>query len=138
MTDVNKLRPDQVTPLTSTTLDKSQLNADVAHEGTLRYFVEQTELGVLTKEQMALISLSSAYESMGFDMGPVQAFFEKQRQLSSGEDGRGRIQVKDAITTSTLQLPWMYGNNQGGGILEGLKNFVLRRPSTPEPTQQGR
>lgn len=129
------LRPDSTVPHTATDLNKANLNADVAHEGTLRYFVEQTELGVLTKEQMALMSLCDAYKHMGFNMDPVNNFFEKQRQLSSGEEGRGRIQVKDAITTSTLQLPWMYGN-EGGGFLSSIKDFILRRKS--EPTQPGR
>lgn len=130
-----QLRPASTVPQTSTSIDKAALNAEVAHEGTLRHFVDQTELGVLTKEQMALISLSYAYDSMGFDMGPVDAFFEKQRQLSSGEEGRGRIQVKDAITTSTLQLPWMYGE-QSGGFLQSIKDFIMRRPSQPQ--QPGR
>lgn len=132
----NGMRPDSTVPVTGHGIDKSQLNADVAHEGTLRYFVEQTELGVLTKEQMALMSLCDAYKHMGFNMDPVNNFFEKQRKLSSGEEGRGRIQVKDAITTSTLQLPWMYGE-QSGGILSGIKDFILRRPSQPQQ-QTGR
>jgi hypothetical protein len=132
----NGIRPESTVPQTASTLTRDQINADVAHEGTLRYFIEQTELGVLTKEQMALMSLCKAYNEVGFDMSPVLGFFEAQRQYSSGEDGRGRIQAKEAITTSTVNLPWMYGNEQGG-FWQGIKDFITRKPSNPQP-QQGR
>lgn len=134
MTDETNLRTVAKVPDTGTKINKSEINAEIAHEGTLRYFVEHTELGVLTKEQMALMALTDSYTEMGFNMKPVETFFKSQNRYSSGEEGRGRIQVKDAITTSTLQLPWMYGDQGSGGFLSSVKDFILRRsPQDKKP-----
>jgi len=134
----NGIRPDTVTPQTATTADKSLLNADVAHEKTLQSFVDKTEMGVLTKEQIALTSLCRAYAEMGFNLDVVESFFINQKDLSVGEEGRGRIQAKEVITTSTVQLPWMYGTQESGGILQGIKDFIMRRNSQPTATPPGR
>lgn len=125
----DNIRPPTVTPVTSSAITP---NADLAHEKTLEYFVHNTELGVLDKDQMGVISLVSAGHVLGMQLQATSAFFEKIRQLSSGEEGRGRIQVKEVITAGAFPMSLLFGQQQGGGIIDWIKGLMGRKQ---EPQQ---
>jgi hypothetical protein len=107
-------------------------NADLAHEKTLEYFVHNTELGVLDKDQMGVISLVSAGQVLGLQLQATSAFFEKIRQLSSGEEGKGRVQVKEVITAGAFPMSLLFGQPQGGGVIDWFKGLIGRKQ---EPQQ---
>lgn len=127
------LRPETKIPDTSAKLSKDQLDAEVAHESTLRYFVENTELGVLDKDQMGVISLVDACQTMGIQLPATSQFFEHLRLLSSGEEGKGRVQVKEVITAGAFPMSLLFGN-QKVGIIDTIKGLLGRK--TDQPPQQ--
>jgi len=128
------LRPETKAPDTSNKLSKDQLDAEVAHESTLRYFVENTELGVLDKDQMGVISLVSACQTLGIQLPATSQFFEHLRKLSSGEEGKGRVQVKEVITAGAFPMSLLFGQ-QKTGIIETIKGLWPGR-KTEQPQQQ--
>lgn len=128
------LRPETKAPDTSNKLSKEQLDAEVAHESTLRYFVENTELGVLDKDQMGVISLVSACQTLGIQLPATAQFFESLRLLSSGEEGKGRVQVKEVITAGAFPMSLLFGQQPKTGIIESIKGLLGRK--TEQPQQQ--
>jgi len=128
------LRPETIAPDTSNKLSKDQLDAEVAHESTLRYFVENTELGVLDKDQMGVISLVDACQTLGIQLPATAQFFERLRMLSSGEEGRGRVQVKEVITAGAFPMSLLFGQQPKTGIIESIKGLLGRK--TEQPQQQ--
>lgn len=106
-------------------------DADRAHEDTLRYFVENTELGVLSADQMGVIALVSGGEALGMDLRATVAFFEKIRTLSSGAEGKGRVQVKEVITAGAFPMSLLFGE-QKSGILESIKSLFGRKEQSPQ------
>jgi len=128
------LRPETTAPDTSNKLSKDQLDAEVAHESTLRYFVENTELGVLDKDQMGVISLVDACQTLGIQLPATSQFFERLRRLSSGEEGRGRVQVKEVITAGAFPMSLLFGQQPKTGIIESIKGLLGRK--TEQPQQQ--
>ena len=127
------MRPETVVPDTGRKIGKEHLNADIAHEGTLRYFVENTELGVLDKDQMGVISLVNAGQELGLQLPATTEFFEKIRQLSSGEEGKGRVQCKEIITAGAFPMSLLFGE-QKTGIIDTIKG-LLGRKSPQEPSR---
>jgi hypothetical protein len=128
------LRPETTAPDTSNKLSKDQLDAEVAHESTLRYFVENTELGVLDKDQMGVISLVDACQTLGIQLPATSQFFERLRRLSSGEEGKGRVQVKEVITAGAFPMSLLFGQQPKTGIIESIKGLLGRK--TEQPQQQ--
>jgi hypothetical protein len=127
--ETNSLRPKQEVPNTSAKIDKSQIDADVAHEKTLEYFVHNTELGVLDKDQMGVISLVKAGQKMGLHLPATYTFFESIRTLSSGEEGKGRIQVKEVITAGAFPMSLLF-QDQKPGIIDTLKSIFGKKTET--------
>ena len=127
-------------PDTSVKKDHGAFDAEVAHEGTLRYFVENTELGVLDKDQMGIISLVNACDHIGVQLPGTKRFFTAEkfsiRALSSGEEGKGRIQAKECITAGAFPMSLLY-TQQNGGVIEWVKSLVGRGQNQQQP-QQGR
>jgi hypothetical protein len=128
----NELRPPQAPPDT-----KSAIHVDAPryHEDTLRYFVEHTELGVLDKEQMAVIALVDALKKMGMELTGVECFFGKQTELSSGFEGKGRVQVKEVITAGSFPLSLLFPEEKSG-ILASIGDVFKRlmgRGNAPPP-----
>ena len=128
------LRPETTAPDTSNKLSKDQLDAEVAHESTLRYFVENTELGVLDKDQMGVISLVDACQTLGIQLPATSQFFERLRRLSSGEEGKGRVQVKEVITAGAFPMSLLFGQQPKTGIIDSIKGLLGRK--TEQPQQQ--
>lgn len=116
------IRPETTVPNTGTVIDKAQVDAEVAHERTLEYFVHNTELGVLDKDQMGVIALVDAGQILGLQLPATAAFFEKIRKLSSGEEGKGRVQVKEVITAGAFPMSLLFGEKKSG-LLDTLKGF---------------
>jgi hypothetical protein len=125
-----ELRPETKTPDTKS---KLAVNADMAHEESLRYFLENSELGVLDKEQMGVISLIDAVHKINLDLPATAQFFESIRMLSSGEDGKARVQCKEIITAGSFPMSLLFGE-QKTGIFETLKGLFSRK-SDPPPQQ---
>jgi hypothetical protein len=67
------LRPESTTPDTKS---KVVTNAELAHEESLRYFLENSELGVLDKDQMGVISLVKACQTLDLKLPATTLFFE--------------------------------------------------------------
>ena len=116
------IRPKTTVPNTGTQIDKSMIDADVAHERTLEYFVHNTELGVLDKDQMGVIALVRSGQMLGLQLPATEAFFEKIRLLSSGEEGKGRVQVKEVITAGAFPMSLLFGEQKPGWI-DTIKGF---------------
>jgi hypothetical protein len=126
------IRPEQKAPDTGQHIDRSQIDAEVAHESTLRYFVEHTELGVLDKDQMGVISLVKAGQKLGLHLPATTEFFESIRQLSSGEEGKGRVQVKEVITAGAFPMSLLFGE-QKTGIWDTIKGLMGRGKTDTQP-----
>ena len=124
-------RPVSKVPDTSSPI---QPDADLAHEKTLEYFVHNTELGIVSPEQMGVISLVDAGQHLGIYMPATSRFFERQRQLSSGEEGKGRIQVKEVITAGSFPMSLLFGE-QKSGILDMVKGIFGKKTDS---SQQGK
>ena len=122
-------RPSTKVPVTSSEITP---NADLAHERTLEYFVHNTELGVLDKDQMGVISLVTAGQVLGMQLQATSAFFEKIRTLSSGEEGKGRVQVKEVITAGSFPMSLLFGQQQSGGVMEWLRGIMGKKQETPQ------
>jgi hypothetical protein len=127
------IRVDSTIPDTGKRIDRSQVDAEVAHEESLWYFLQNTELGVLDKEQMGVIALVDAYEELDLMLPASKRFFERLRRLSSGEEGRGRVQAKEVITAGSFPMSLLFGQQQTGGIIEGIKSLWPGRKSEPAP-----
>ena len=123
------IRPPTVVPKTGSDITP---NADLAHEKTLEYFVHNTELGVLDKDQMGVISLVSAGQVLGLQLQATSAFFEKIRTLSSGEEGKGRVQVKEVITAGAFPMSLLFGQQQSGGVMEWLRGLMGRKQESSQ------
>jgi hypothetical protein len=128
------IRPETKVPNTSSDMKGGDLYADIAHEDTLRYFVENTELGVLDKDQMGVISLVDACQTLGIQLPATSQFFESLRRLSSGEEGKGRVQVKEVITAGAFPMSLLFGQQPKTGIIESIKGLLGRK--TEQPQQQ--
>jgi len=126
------VRPETTVPNTASAITP---NADLAHEKTLEYFVHNTELGVLDKDQMGVISLVAAGQILGMQLQATTTFFEKIRQLSSGEEGRGRVQVKEVITAGSFPMSLLFGQQQGGGVIDFVRG-LLGRKQEPQQVKQ--
>ena len=129
-----QVRPEREIPETNKTIDKSKIAADVAHEESLRYFLEHTELGILDREQMGVMSLVDAVEELGIELPGTKQFFEKQRQLSSGEEGKGRVQAKEVITAGAFPMSLLFGE-QKTGWFDTIKSFFGKGKSDTPPQQ---
>lgn len=128
------IRVDREIPDTGSKLTKDQLDAEVAHESTLRYFVENTELGVLDKDQMGVISLVESCQKLGIQLPATSHFFEHLRQLSSGEEGKGRVQVKEVITAGAFPMSLLFGQPKTG-IIESIKGLFGRSEAQQQVKQ---
>jgi len=126
-------RPETNVPVTSSAITP---NADLAHEKTLEYFVHNTELGVLDKDQMGVISLVSAGQVLGIQLQATSAFFERIRQLSSGEEGKGRVQVKEVITAGAFPMSLLFGQQQSGGVIEWIRGLMGRKQESSPQVQR--
>ena len=128
------IRPETVTPDTSLHIDKSQIDAQVAHERSIQYFLENTELGILTLDQMGVMSLVHSCDHLGLDLRATEQFFENQRRLSSGEEGKGRIQAKEIVTAGAFPMSLLFQRDEPG-ILDRIKGLFGRK--TDAQRQQG-
>ena len=125
----DSIRPPTKVPDTSSNITP---NADLAHERTLEYFVHETELGVLNGEQRGVIALVEAAEVLGIILSATSTFFEKSRKLSSGDEGKGRVQVKEVITAGSFPMSLLFGQQESGGVLAWLKGIMGRKQESPQ------
>jgi hypothetical protein len=123
-----KSKPESKVPDTGHKTTKDELDAEIAHENTLRYFVHNTELGVLDKDQMGVIALVDAGQVLGLHMPATKVFFEKIRTLSSGEEGKGRVQVKEVITAGAFPMSLLFGEKKSG-VMDFIKSFIPGKKS---------
>lgn len=123
MDEKTGIRPKTTVPITGTQVDRSQIDAQVAHERTLEYFVHNTELGVLDKDQMGVIALVNAGQVLGLALPASTAFFEKIRTLSSGHEGKGRVQVKEVITAGAFPMSLLFQDQKSGLVDKILSLF---------------
>ena len=127
------IRPERITPDTGNRPDKSQVDAEVAHEQALRAYLDNTELGILTPEQMSIMALVDSCEDIGLYLPATRRFFEKQRRLSSGKEGVGRIQAKEVITAGSFPMSLLFPE-QPSGIIQTLKNlWPGSKPAQQQP-----
>lgn len=129
------IRPESTIPNTSEIPPASTFNAEVAHEESIKEYMRNSELGVLTQEQMGIISLIDSVEEVGIDLPGTKRFFEKQRQLSSGEDGKARVQCKEIITAGAFPMSLLFGDKKPGWI-DTIAGMVTGKK--PEQPQAGR
>ena len=123
------IRPETTVPVTSSAITP---NADLAHEKTLEYFVHNTELGVLDGDQRGCISLVFAGEVLGLQLRATAAFFEKSRLLSSGDEGKGRVQVKEVITAGAFPMSLLFGQQPSGGVIEWIRGLMGKKQESPQ------
>ena len=62
----------------------------------------------------------------------TSAYFEKIRTLSSGEEGKGRVQVKEVITAGAFPMSLLFGQQESGGVLAWLKGIMGRKQEPPK------
>lgn len=127
------IRPKSEIPQTNFENDSSKFNPEMAHEESIKEYMRNSELGVLTQEQMGIISLVDAWEVVGIDLPGTKQFFDKQRRLSSGEDGKARIQCKEIITAGAFPMSLLFGEKKPGWI-ESIAGMVTGKK--PEQQQQ--
>ena len=127
------IRPESKIPETNFGDDSSKFNPEMAHEESIKEYMRNSELGVLTQEQMGIISLIEGWEVVGIDLPGTKQFFDKQRRLSSGEDGKARIQCKEIITAGAFPMSLLFGEKKPGWI-ESLGSLISGKK--PESQQQ--
>ena len=117
------IRPKSDIPDTSLSVDASKFNAEIAHEESIKEYMRNSELGVLTPEQMGIIALIDSAEEIGIDLPSTKRFFDKQRKLSSGEDGKARVQCKEIITAGAFPMSLLFGEKKPG-IIDTITSVV--------------
>jgi len=120
---MNVTRPVTNIPKTDIEIKRDQIDAEVAHEKTLEYFVHNTELGVVTEEQQSEEALLNGLNGIGINLPGTTLFFERQRKLSSGVRGIGRVQVKEVITAGSFPLSLLFDEKKSG-IFDTIKSFM--------------
>jgi len=120
---MNVTRPETNIPKTDIEIKRDQIDAEVAHEKTLEYFVHNTELGVVTEEQQSIEALLNGLNGIGINLSGTTLFFEHQRKLSSGVRGIGRVQVKEVITAGSFPLSLLFDEKKSG-IFDTIKSFM--------------
>ena len=107
-------------------------NADLMHEGSIRYYLEKTELAVLTEDQIGVIAFCSSLKKTGIQLTAVNAFFTARensiKSMSSAINGVGRIQGKEVVTAGSWPMG-MFATEKGG-LIEWLKNVMPGRKPT--------
>jgi hypothetical protein len=127
------IRPETTVPDTSVHFDKSQLDAEVAHESTLRAFaIDHTELSVLDKDQMGVISLVRSGLVLGLQLDATNTFFENIRLLSPAEEGKGRVQAKETITAGAFPMSLLFGQQKTGWI-DSIKSLFGKGQTDTQP-----
>lgn len=122
MAEPVSIRPATTVPTTSTKIDKSLLDAQVAHEQTIRYYLEHTELGIINEEQQSIEALLDGLEEVGLSLPGTQRFFKRQRELSSGVRGVGRVQGKEVVTAGSW--PMAMFNEEKPSIVDRILGFM--------------
>lgn len=130
------IRPQSKVPETGRSIDKAQLDAAVAHENNITYYLDKTELGVVDEMQQAIESLLTAYDAAGLHLPAATRFFTRQRELSSGVKGIGRVQAKEIITAGQFPLSLLF-DNQKPGWIDTIKGIFGRSQNNPPQQQQG-
>lgn len=115
------IRPATKIPVTSQSIDKSLLDAQVAHEQHIGYYLEHTELGIIDEEQQAIEALLNGLKEIGISLPGTTRFFIRQRELSSGVKGVGRVQGKEVVTAGSW--PMAMFNQEKPSMLERLMGY---------------
>jgi len=118
------IRPVSKVPVTSSAIDRSLLDAQVAHEQHIGYYLEHSELSIIDEEQQAIEALLAGLNEIGLSLPGTTKFFVKQRELSSGVRGVARIQGKEVVTAGNW--PGMFLPPEKIGILDRLSGFIGR------------
>jgi hypothetical protein len=127
------IRQASTIPNTSAAIDKSMLDAQVKHEDTIRYYLEHTELGIIDEEQQSIEALLAGLNEVGLSLPGTTRFFTRQRELSSGVRGVGRVQGKEVVTAGSW--PMAMFSNEKPGILDTLKSFMPGKKTAQEGTK---
>jgi hypothetical protein len=128
---IEPIRQSSKVPDTSGKIDKSMIDAQVAHEQTIRYYLEHTELGIIDEEQQSIEALLAGLNEVGLSLPGTTRFFTRQRELSSGVRGVGRVQGKEVVTAGSWPMA-MFSNEKPGWI-DTLKSFIPGK----KPAQEG-
>jgi hypothetical protein len=123
------VRPPAKVPITSTSIDKSQLDAQVAHERHIGYYLEHTELGIIDEEQQAIEALLTGLQEVGISLPATTRFFVRQRELSSGVRGVGRVQGKEVVTAGTWPMA-MFNQDKPGWLQQMIGFFSKKNQET--------
>jgi hypothetical protein len=83
---------------------------------------------------MGVIALVNAGQVLGLQLPATSAFFEKIRLLSSGEEGKGRVQVKEVITAGAFPMSLLFGEKKPSWF-DSIKGFFGGK--TPEQKAGG-
>jgi hypothetical protein len=127
------IRQASTIPNTSAAIDKSMLDAQVKHEDTIRYYLEHTELGIIDEEQQSIEALLAGLNEVGLSLPGTTRFFTRQRELSSGVRGVGRVQGKEVVTAGSW--PMAMFSNEKPGILDTIKSFMPGKKTAQEGTK---
>jgi len=124
-------RPSSQVPDTSKKIDRSLLDAEVAHEQHVGTYLARTELSVIDEEQQAVESFFDALSRTGVQLPGCKRFCSRQRELSSGIKGVGRVQGNEVVTAGAW--PMALFNNEKPGIIDRISQFMGRG----KPAQEG-
>jgi hypothetical protein len=127
------IRPVSKVPETSRSIDRSLLDAQVAHEQHIGYYLEHSELGIIDEEQQAIEALLAGLTEIGIDLPGATTFFTRQRALSSGIKGVGRVQCKECVTAGSW--PMAMFNTEKPSMLDRLSSFFGKKPPAQEGTK---
>ena len=116
------IRPVSKVPDTGKSIDKSLLDAQVAHEQHIGYYLEHTELSIIDEDQQSIESLLAGLTEIGLDLPGSTKFFVRQRELSSGVKGVGRVQGKEVVTAGSW--PMAMFNTEKPSIFDRISQFM--------------
>jgi hypothetical protein len=125
------IRPKTTNPITSTSIDKAMIDAQVAHEQHIGYYLNHTELGIIDEEQQAIEALVTACEEIHLYLPATKRFFVRQRELSSGVKGVGRVQGKEVVTAGSWPMA-MYSTEK-----PSLWDRAMSLMGRGKPAQEG-
>jgi hypothetical protein len=122
----NEIRQPSNVPVTSTKIDKSLLDAQVAHEQHVGTYLDRTELSIIDEEQQAVESLFDGLNRLGYQLPGCRRFCSRQRELSSGIKGVGRVQGKEVVTAGSW--PMAMFNTEKPSIIDRISQFMGKAP----------
>jgi hypothetical protein len=115
------IRQPSKVPDTSKSIDRSLLDAQVAHEQHIGYYLRKIEISKIDEEQQAVEAYHKGLWKLGFQLPGCLGFLIEQRKLSLGVGGVGPVYGKEVVTAGSW--PIVMGNTEKISLIDRAMQF---------------